>query len=132
VTRPSDWWVLDLDGDPTPGSGSAVRVMARSWAGLAEDAEYAKGRIAALLGDGVVGAWIGEAGEAFRDKTGDLPEQLGQCGESYRLASDALTWWAGRLEGHQHDADRALVLGRAARADLEAAEQRASAAAAAS
>jgi hypothetical protein len=105
--------------------------MARSWGNLADDAEYAKSRIASLLGDGAIGAWIGEAGEAFRDKTGDLPEQLGQCCESYRLASEALTWWAGRLEGHQHDADRALVLGRAAREDLEQARQRASAAAAA-
>src|SRR4051812_38515102 len=104
--------------------------MARSWSELSDDAGYAQSKIAALLGDGAVGAWIGEAGEAFRDKTGDLPKELGQCCESYRLASDALTWWAGRLETHQHDADHALVLGRAARADLEAAQQRAQAAAA--
>lgn len=130
MTRPRDWYVLDLEGDPTPGSGSAIRAMARSWSELSDDAGYAQSRIAALLGDGAVGAWIGEAGEAFRDKTGDLPKQLGQCCESYSLASDALTWWAGRLETHQHDADHALVLGRAARADLEAAQQRAQAAAA--
>ena len=130
MTRPADWWVLDLEGDPTPGSGSAVRAMARSWAGIADDAEYAESRIRGLMGDAAIGRWIGEAGEAFRAKTGDLPKQLGQCKASYRLVSEALSWWAGRLESAQHDADHALVLGRAARHDLDAARARAAAAAA--
>jgi hypothetical protein len=98
---------------------------------LADDAELAESRIRALLGDGAVGAWIGEAGEAFRDKTGDLPEQLGKCKASYRLASEALERWAGRLATHQADADDALVKGRVARRELEEARARASSAAAA-
>jgi hypothetical protein len=129
--RPSDWWVLDLDRDPVPGEPWSVRSLSRSWSGLADDAEWAQTRVRQLLGEGTVGAWIGEAGDAFRAKTGDLPEQLGRCKESYRLASEALEWWAGRLDGHQGDADAALVKGRAARADLEAAQAQAAAAAAA-
>ncbi len=131
MSRPVDWWVLDLEGDPTPGSPSAIRRMARSWSGLADDAEYAETRIRQLMGDEALGSWIGEAGDAFRSKTGDLPEQLGKCKDSYRQASEALGWWADRLEVHQGDADAALVKGRAARDDLEAARSRASAAAAA-
>jgi hypothetical protein len=126
-----DWWVLDLERDPTPGSPAAIRRMARSWSGLADDAEYAETRIRQLMGDEALGRWIGEAGDAFRSKTGDLPEQLGKCKNSYRQASEALEWWADRLDIHQGDADAALVKGRAARDDLEAARARASAAAAA-
>ena len=44
MSRPSDWCVLDLDRDPVPGSPGAVRSMARSWSGLADDAEYAETR----------------------------------------------------------------------------------------
>lgn len=131
MSRPSDWWVLDLDRDPVPGDAVAVSSMARSWSGLAEDAQWAQTRVRQLVGDGAVGAWIGEAGDAFRAKTGDLPEQLGQCGASYRLAADALQWWAGRLVTHQADADTALVRGRAARQELEAAQAAAASAAAA-
>lgn len=131
MTRPVDWHVLDLDRDPTPGSPSTLRRMARTWSEVADDAEYAETRMRQLMGDDALGRWIGEAGDAFRAKTGDLPEQLRQCKASYRLASDALEWWAGRLEGHQSDADSALVRGRAARADLEAAEANAAAAASA-
>ncbi len=131
MTRPSDWWVLDLEGDPTPGSPGAVRRMARTWSRVAEDAAWAERRVRQLMGDEALGRWIGEAGDAFRHKTGDLPDQLGKCSDSYGRASDALSWWAGRLETHQHDADSALVRGRAAHDDLEEARRRAAAAASA-
>jgi hypothetical protein len=131
MSRPVDWWVLDLEGDPTPGSPAAIRRMARSWSGLADDAEYAETRIRQLMGDEALGSWVGEAGDAFRSRTGDLPEQLGRCKSSYRRASEALGWWADRLDVHQGDADAALVRGRAARDEVEAARARASAAAAA-
>lgn len=131
MSRPSDWWVLDLGRDPVPGDAFAVRSLARAWSGLADDAEWAETRVRQLIGDGAIGAWIGEAGDAFRAKTGDLPEQLGQCKASYRLAADALDWWAGRLVTHQADADAALVRGRAARQELEAAQAAAASATAA-
>lgn len=131
MSRPTDWWVLDLDGDPTPGSPSAIAAMARTWARLADDCDEAETRVRGLLGDGAVASWIGEAGEAFRSKTSDLPDQLGKATSSYRMASDALTRWSGQLSTHQDQADRALVLGRAAREDLEAARARATSAAAA-
>ena len=129
MTRPTDWWVLDLDGDPTPGSPSAVRTMARRWEGVAEDAEWAQRRMTQLMGDEAVGRWIGEAGDAFRSRTGELPQQLGRCAASYGEAASALSWWADRLEEHQHAADRALAHGRVARHELERAEAAASRAA---
>jgi hypothetical protein len=129
MARPTDWWVLDLEGDPTPGSPAAVRRMARTWSVVADDAAWGERRLRQLMGDEALGRWIGEAGDAFRSKTEDLPGQLGKCADSYGRASDALSWWAGRLETHQHDADAALDRGRAAHADLEEAKRRAAAAA---
>lgn len=131
MTRPHDWWVLDLEGDPTPGSPAAVRRMARTWSQVADDAAWAERRVRQLMGDEALGRWIGEAGDKFRSKTGDLPDQLGKCADSYGQASDALSWWAGRLEVHQGDADDALARGRIAHEELEDARRQASAAASA-
>jgi len=121
VTRPSDWKAVFGISDPTPGDPWAIRRMQRSWSDLADDAEAAENKLRQLLGDAAISGWIGEGGDAFRKKTYDLPGQLGTCHNSYRLAADALSTWATRLETHQGDADRALVQGRAAKADLDAA-----------
>jgi len=121
VTRPSDWDDVFGISDPTPGDPWAIRRMQRSWSDLADDAEAAESKLRQLLGDAAISGWIGEGGDAFRKKTYDLPAQLGKCHHSYRLAADALSTWATRLETHQGDADRALVQGRAAKADLDAA-----------
>jgi hypothetical protein len=119
VTRPTDWWVLDLERDPTPGSPTEVRRMARRWHEVSEDAAWAAQRMSQLMGDGVVGRWIGEAGDVFRARSGELPGQLAKCADSYGQAADALSWWADRLDAHQADADSALARGRVARDDLE-------------
>ena len=121
MTRPSDWDAVFGISDPTPGDPWSIRSMQRSWSELADDAERAESKLRQLLGDEAISGWIGEGGNAFRDKTYDLPDQLGKCHRSYRLAADALLTWASRLETHQGDADRALVQGRAAKADLDAA-----------
>ncbi len=122
MTRPTDWWVLDLEGDPTPGSPSRVRAMARRWREVADDAEWARRRVSQLMGDAAVGRWVGEAGDAFRDRARELPAQLGRCADSYGQAADALSWWADRLGTHQQDADAGLARGRVARHELERAE----------
>lgn len=124
MSRPGDWVEVFGFGDPTPGDPWGVRGVARSYAALADDAGWAKGRVSAALSDAALSGWIGEAGEVFRSKMADLPGQLGKCEDSFGLAADALSWWAGRLEAHQGDADRALVTGRAAKADLVAAQAR--------
>jgi hypothetical protein len=89
MSRPSDWWVLDLGEDPTPGEPSAVRSMARSWGSLADDAEFAESRIRSLMG-------VGAVGDALRDKTGDLPHMLGKCKTSTVWRP---TRWTGGLGG---------------------------------
>lgn len=119
MTRPVDWESVFGFGDPTPGDPPQIRSLARRFADVSDDAADAEARVRGVLSDGELSAWIGEGGDAFRAKTADLPDQLRKAKESYRLASDALTTWAHRLEIHQGSADRALNAGRAAQADLE-------------
>lgn len=52
--RPSDWQVLDLDRDPTPGEPYRIGVLARSASQLAEDAAAAERDVRSLAGDGAV------------------------------------------------------------------------------
>jgi hypothetical protein len=121
--RPSDWSVVDLPGDPVPGDPVVVKALAVSWSSLAEDAEWARGRVDALLADGAVTAWVGKAGEAFRTHSSDLPGQLDKASRSYRSASNALSVWSSDLDGCQGSADRGLALARQAHEDVVAAQR---------
>jgi hypothetical protein len=119
MARPSDWdEVFDIK-DPTPGDTYDIDRVARTWGTIADKAEYAETKLRGLLGDEAVATWIGQAGDAFRERTSELPGQLEKAKNSYRQASEALEWWSGRLGDHQHDADDALVKGREAKQDLE-------------
>lgn len=122
--RPRDWQEVFGFDDPTPGDPFVVRDVARRWGAIGSEAQYAEGKLRGLLGDDAIVTWIGQAGDQFRTRSSKLPDQLGKVADSYRLASEAMTWWAGRLETHQHAADRALVDGRSAKADLEHARSR--------
>ncbi|MBZ5734430.1 hypothetical protein K8Z61_07965 [Nocardioides sp. TRM66260-LWL] len=124
MSRPTDWPEVFGFGDPTPGDPFVVREVARRWGTLAGEAEASERRLRGLLGDDAALTWIGEAGDQFRTRSSELPGQLAKVADSYRQASQALLWWSERLDGHQTDADRALVQGRAAKADLDHAQQR--------
>lgn len=121
MARSGDWGQVFGFEDPTPGEVSELRMLARRWSDVADEAEYAAARLRGLLGDGLTTTWIGQAGEAFRSRASELPDQLRKVEQSYRQACEALSWWAGRLESHQGAADAALVRGRAAKAELESA-----------
>jgi hypothetical protein len=119
MSRPSDWREVFDMGDPTPGDTWEIDGVSRTWDRVADSAEYAETKLRGLLGDEAVATWIGQAGEAFRDRSSELPGQLEKAKNSYRMAAEALGWWSGRLSTHQRDADAALVKGRAAKQDLE-------------
>jgi len=119
MTRPVDWYVLDLDEDPTPGDPIGVRQLSRHARAVADDAEQAEHDVRGLAGDDAVTSWIGAAGDVFRGALDDFPSQLRQLADSYGQAAAALTGWAGELDGAQDQADRALALGREARARVE-------------
>ena len=76
MTRPTDWWVLDFAGDPTPGDPFAIRDLARRYGEFVADVEAAAGRLRALTARDAVAGWVGRSGAAFRDEVHDLPTQL--------------------------------------------------------
>jgi hypothetical protein len=120
--RPTDWYVLDLSSDPVPGEPEAVASVARTWSQIADDADTARGQIQSLLGDEAVMQWVGRAGDAFRQHSSKLPDQLAKCSDSYSQAASALRTWSAQLSSCQASADKALALGRQARADLQSAQ----------
>jgi hypothetical protein len=115
VARPADWWVLDLDHDPTPGSPDNLLQLGDRLLDFADTAYRAHRAVASLQDDGAVLAWVGQSGDAFREQFGEFPDQVRKLHLSHQMAGDALVDFAPKLQTAQAQADRALVDGRAAR-----------------
>jgi len=120
--RPTDWYVLDLDGDPTPGDPVQVLGLAQRVHGFADDVGAALRSIRGLSGDSAVQSWTGLTADEYRSQFDDLPGELDKLERSYRLCGDALAAYWPKLQQAQGDADRALEQGRQARADLNSAQ----------
>ena len=128
MSRPSDWWVVDLSSDPTPGDPVLVQGLARRVQLVADDAGQAQRAVLGLAGDGAVTSWFGMAGEVFRGALHDFPGQLGKLADSYGQAAGALAAYATSLDGAQDSADRALEQGRTAQAEIDSLSSQLSAA----
>jgi hypothetical protein len=123
VNRPSDWHVIGLDADPTPGDPFRVRELSRKLRELAADAEFAAGEVRRLSSaDGAL-SWVGEAGAVFAAEVGELPGQLDKLDASYEIAGRALKTYGDGLEAAQVQADGALSRGREAHVRLVAARE---------
>jgi uncharacterized protein YukE len=120
--RPTDWYVLDLDGDPTPGDPLSIQDLARRFMRLARDAAGAATAFRRAVGDEAIASWVGLSGDAYRAEIGDLPADLEKLSASYGMAGRALTGYAGHLDAAQARADAALARGREARARLTSAQ----------
>lgn len=119
MSRPTDWHVLDLSRDPVPGDPGSVASLARRLQRVADDAERAEREVRGLAGDGAVLSWVGLAAEVFRGALDEFPSQLGKLASSYGQAAGALSAFGRQLDTAQDSADRALVQGRAARAEID-------------
>ncbi|WP_322751955.1 MULTISPECIES: putative T7SS-secreted protein, partial [unclassified Frankia] len=115
MNRPTDWGVLNLDDDPTPGDPFAIRELARRFLEFAADVEHAHRQITTATGDGTVHTWLGTAADTFRNELDELPTQLTQLETSYRMAGQALNTYEPILTTAQTQADQALTRGRDAR-----------------
>ena len=120
--RPTDWHVLDLDRDPTPGDPTQVQALARRLHTFAEDVGSALRQIRGMSGDSAVREWTGQAAEEYRSYFDGVPDKLDKLERSYRLCGDALAAYWPKLQQAQGDADRALEQGRQAKADLTRAQ----------
>lgn len=124
MPRPSDWWVLDLPSDPTPGEVGQIGRLAARLTTIGDDAEYLSHQVRALAADNAVLTWIGAAGDAFRPAIGQFPGQLAKVASSHQMAGDALRRYASDLGLAQGQADRALAMGRQARDELASLQSR--------
>ncbi|MGW0531454.1 DUF6531 domain-containing protein [Streptomyces sp. NPDC003032] len=126
--RPRDWHVLDLDKDPTPGDPDRVRKLAKDLHDFSDDVGKVLRDIKGMAGEEAILQWAGKTAEAFTEKFEDAPSKLKKLKKSYGMAGDALAAYWPELERAQSLADKALIKGREAQADLSSAKSRLSSA----
>ena len=112
MVRPTDWDVLGLDHDPTPGDPFRVKEISGRMRDIGDEAERAARDVRGLAGDDAVMGWIGASGDAFRTHIGKFPSQLDKVATSHHLCADALLEFSNALDSSQSQADRALVQAR--------------------
>jgi len=59
LTRQTQWWVLNLPGDPVPQDVGALKAMADSYRHFAEEAGRAASGSSALVADPAIQNWMG-------------------------------------------------------------------------
>jgi RHS repeat-associated protein len=94
----SDWSVLDLDGDPTPGDPDSVRAMAGRLRSQADLADRNTDRLRTIAGGG--GGELrmeGDYAPLFTGALEELPGELSKLARAYRGCGDALTTYASSL-----------------------------------
>ena len=126
--RPTDWHVLDLERDPTPGDPDRVRSLAKSLHDFADDVSGALRLVKGMAEEDAVLTMVGKTADVFRDEFSGVPKNLKKLKKSYDLAGDALAAYWPKLERAQALADKALSKGREAQADLSSAKSRLSSA----
>ncbi|MFI0967437.1 WXG100 family type VII secretion target [Streptomyces sp. NPDC021080] len=120
--RPTDWHILDLDQDPTPGDPQRVRKLAGSLHDFADDVAGILRDVKGLADDDAVLKWAGKTADSFASEFEDVPGQLKKLKKSYDIAGDALASYWPDLDDAQQKADKALRDGRKARQDLSTAK----------
>lgn len=118
MARPSDWYVLGLDRDPTPGVVESVQALAKQFGDFAHDVESAWRQLNSFGGDPTALSWVGQSADSFKTNFGPLPGRLQKLYTSYSEASDALSQYWPKLQAAQNKADAALRAGRDAEADV--------------
>ncbi|WP_434596751.1 DUF6531 domain-containing protein [Streptomyces sp. A5-4] len=116
--------MLDLESDPTPGDPQRVKALSRELQDFADDVSDALRLVKGMASEEAVLKWAGKSAKAFQDEFEDVPKHLRKLEKSYGMAGDALAAFWPKLERAQALADKALVNGREAQADLKSATAR--------
>ncbi|ATL29712.1 putative T7SS-secreted protein [Streptomyces formicae] len=116
--RPTDWHILDLDKDPTPGDPHRIRKLAGVLHDFADDVADALRDIKGIATEDEILSWAGKTADSFAEEFEDAPKKLKKLKKSYALAGDALSSFWPDLEDAQEKADKALRDGRKAHDEL--------------
>lgn len=65
MSRPTDWHVVDLGGDPTPGESWGVRALLGAYGSIATTASEVSTIVEAINTTSRSGIWIGQAVTRF-------------------------------------------------------------------
>ncbi|MFJ7771827.1 DUF6531 domain-containing protein [Streptomyces sp. NPDC097107] len=126
--RPSDWHVLDLEKDPTPGDPQRVRTLAKTLHDFADDVSDALRLVKGMAGESTLAEWAGKSATVFKEEFSGVPKNLTKLEKSYGMCGDALADFWPKLERAQALADKALIKAREARDDLSSAQSKLSSA----
>ncbi|MFE9343030.1 RHS repeat-associated core domain-containing protein [Streptomyces olivaceus] len=126
--RPTDWHVLDLDKDPTPGDPQRVRTLAKTLQDFADDVSEALRLVKGMAGESTLAEWAGKSAAVFKEEFSGVPKNLKKLEKSYGMCGDALADFWPKLERAQALADKALRKAREARDDLTTAQSKLSSA----
>lgn len=107
----SDWQVLGLASDPTPGDPEAVRTLAVRLGGNATTADDGIRRLRAVAAGGGDLGMRGDYAAGYADAFDDLPTQLTKLARAYRDCGTALSAYATTLDRAKIQAGAALRQG---------------------
>ncbi|MEV6520324.1 hypothetical protein AB0M43_00095 [Longispora sp. NPDC051575] len=111
--RPTDWTVLGLHADPTPGDPARLDEVIASVRELGRAAREVDTGLAAVLDKTGPEAFAGKTADALRDKiSGRLRGFVVSIAEAFEWTSGALTTYVAALRDEQWRADNALSQGR--------------------
>ncbi|NUP54145.1 MAG: hypothetical protein HOW97_43535 [Catenulispora sp.] len=106
MARQTQWWVLNLPGDPVPQDVGALAAQAEHYRRFAEEAGRTAAGSAALIADPAIQNWMGASGRAFQEASQPFPDMLDLARSAYEEAGDAYATLSTRLSGAQNGLDR--------------------------
>lgn len=108
----SEWQVLDLNGDPTPGDPGRIRELVGRLHQQTELIDRNVSRLRSVSADGGDLRMEGDYAPKFREVLSELPDELAKLGKAYRGCGTALSTFASSLEAAKAKSGTALRQGR--------------------
>lgn len=106
MSRPTDWYPLDLPRDPVVGDPDAVREEARYYDGVADDIQAQVDRLRRISSQEGLN---GDYSEVLRDSCEDLADHLGKAKGRFETTSEQLFKLAPALETALSETEAALA-----------------------
>ncbi|MGH3912592.1 MAG: RHS repeat-associated core domain-containing protein [Pseudonocardiaceae bacterium] len=117
----SQWQVLDLGGDPTPGDPDRTRALAGRLLDQAQLVESNSSRLRSVTGSSDALRMAGDYASKFREILSELPGELTKLGTAYRRCGETLSAFATGLAQAKSQAGNALRQGQDAHDTIQGA-----------